>query len=109
MWQAYEFKGKPGDPARRPPQIAPYHLRLDWLMWFEAMSPVPTDDWFLTLLARLRANDPAITSLLRTNPFADAPPAQVRARYYRHRFTTPDERARTGDWWHRDLVGDFER
>jgi hypothetical protein len=33
-WQAYEFKGKPGDPRRLPPQIAPYHLRLDWLMWF---------------------------------------------------------------------------
>ncbi len=26
-WRAYEFKGKPGDPMRMPPQIAPYHLR----------------------------------------------------------------------------------
>ncbi|HET9840035.1 MAG TPA: lipase maturation factor family protein, partial [Candidatus Angelobacter sp.] len=33
-WQEYEFKAKPGDPRRRPPQFAPYHLRLDWLMWF---------------------------------------------------------------------------
>src|SRR6202011_4580671 len=32
-WQEYEFKGKPGDIRRMPPQIAPYHLRLDWLMW----------------------------------------------------------------------------
>ena len=30
-WREYEFKGKPGDPARVAPQIAPYHLRLDWL------------------------------------------------------------------------------
>src|SRR3954469_19222498 len=37
-WREYEFKGKPGDPSRRPPQVAPYHLRLDWLMWFAAMS-----------------------------------------------------------------------
>jgi len=37
VWREYEFKGKPGDPARRPPLVAPYHLRLDWLMWFEAM------------------------------------------------------------------------
>src|SRR5499427_1493443 len=36
-WREYEFKGKPGDPARLPPQVAPYHLRLDWLMWFESM------------------------------------------------------------------------
>src|SRR5262245_11431059 len=38
-WHEYEFKGKPGDPSRIPPQVAPYHLRLDWLMWFAAMSP----------------------------------------------------------------------
>jgi len=40
-WLDYEFKGKPGDPARLPPQVAPYHMRLDWLMWFEAMAPSP--------------------------------------------------------------------
>jgi hypothetical protein len=32
IWREYEFRGKPGDPSRRPPQVAPYHLRLDWLM-----------------------------------------------------------------------------
>src|ERR1039458_34846 len=37
-WREYEFKGKPGGLARMPPQIAPYHLRLDWLMWFAALS-----------------------------------------------------------------------
>src|SRR5579864_5992010 len=26
-WSDYEFKGKPGDPGRIPPQVAPYHLR----------------------------------------------------------------------------------
>jgi hypothetical protein len=109
VWLPYEFKGKPGDPMRRPPQIAPYHLRLDWLMWFEAMAPMPTDAWFITLVSKLRENDPAITSLLRTNPFADAPPAQVRSRYYRYHFTTPEERTRTGAWWRRELVGEFLR
>jgi hypothetical protein len=38
-WREYEFKGKPGDPRRLPRQFAPYHLRLDWLMWFAALSP----------------------------------------------------------------------
>ena len=37
-WREYQFKGKPGDPARAPRQFAPYHLRLDWLMWFAAFS-----------------------------------------------------------------------
>src|SRR6185503_3257021 len=37
-WREYEFKGKPGDVRRLPPQLAPYHLRLDWLMWFLPLS-----------------------------------------------------------------------
>src|SRR5581483_7936821 len=63
-WSAYEFKGKPGDPSRRPPQIAPYHLRLDWLMWFAAMGPPAESPWFTTLLARLLEGDPEILGQL---------------------------------------------
>ncbi len=106
-WQAYEFKGKPGDPARRPPQVAPYHLRLDWLMWFAAMSPAPRDRWMFTLVTRLLEGDRSVAGLFRTMPFRDHPPKFVRARYYRYRFTTPEERRRTGDWWKRDLAGEF--
>lgn len=38
VWKEYEFKGKPGAVRRLPRQWAPYHLRLDWLMWFAAIS-----------------------------------------------------------------------
>ena len=38
VWQEYEFKGKHGELTYRPPIVAPYHMRLDWLMWFAAMS-----------------------------------------------------------------------
>lgn len=38
-WREYGFKGKPGDVRRWPRQFAPYHLRLDWMMWFAALSP----------------------------------------------------------------------
>src|SRR5262245_39719205 len=37
-WREYEFKGKPGDVRRMPRQVAPYHRRLDWLMWFLPLS-----------------------------------------------------------------------
>jgi hypothetical protein len=106
-WKEYEFKGKPGDPSRRPPWVAPYHLRLDWLMWFEAMAPAPHSDWFFNLLAGLLRNDSATLSLLQTNPFPDAAPRYLRAQYYRYQFTTPDEHRRTGLWWKRQLVGPF--
>ncbi len=107
VWKEYEFKGKPGDPARRPPQVAPYHLRLDWLMWFAAMGPPGRYPWLLTFTARLLEGDRATLRLLRRNPFPNAPPRFVRARWYRYRFTTGAERKATGAWWARDLIGDY--
>jgi hypothetical protein len=106
-WREYEFKGKPGDPSRRPPQIAPYHLRLDWLMWFEAFSPQPQSEWFIALLQKLLRGDAATLSLLRTNPFPGGAPRFLRARYYRYWFTTADERRQTGRWWNRQLVSEY--
>jgi len=44
-WRPYEFKCKPGDPMRRPCVISPYHYRLDWLMWFAAMSEPQAYPW----------------------------------------------------------------
>ena len=107
VWRAYECKGKPGDPHRRPPQVAPYHLRLDWLLWFAALSPAYAEGWFGRLVERLLVNDPDTLRLLRTNPFPDAPPTHVRALLYEYRFTTREERRATGAWWHRELVGSY--
>ena len=105
IWREYEFRGKPGDPSRRPPQVAPYHLRLDWLMWFAAMSSPDEHAWFSSLLEKLLQGDPRTLSLLKTNPFPAGPPRYLRGRYYTYRFTTPEERRRSGDWWHRDPNG----
>src|SRR5262245_54813399 len=84
VWREYEFKGKPGDVSRRAPQLAPYHLRLDWLMWFAAMSDPSRHRWFAALLAKLLDGDAPTLRLLRTNPFPDRPPRYVRAAYYRY-------------------------
>jgi hypothetical protein len=94
VWEAYEFKGKPGDPRRRPPHVAPYHLRLDWLMWFLPFSvrigragllSVMQEWWFLRLVEKLLEGDlPTRRLLSRRSPFADAPPELVRASLYRY-------------------------
>jgi Lipase maturation factor len=107
VWLEYEFRGKPTAPARRPPQWAPYHLRLDWLMWFAAISPGYAWPWFDRFVAKLLQNDRAILRLLRRNPFPDAPPHAVRAILYRYRFTTPRERRETSAWWAREPMGEF--
>src|SRR6185312_12169480 len=56
-WLEYEFKGKPTSLRGLPRQWAPYHLRLDWLMWFAALSPGYAEGWFLPFLMRLLEND----------------------------------------------------
>ncbi|MCC9689656.1 MULTISPECIES: lipase maturation factor family protein [Streptomyces] len=107
-WREYEFKGKPGDPKRWPRQFAPYHLRLDWLMWFAALSPAYASPWFGGLVERLLENDPDTLRLLRRSPFpADAPPRHIRARLFRYRFTTWRELRETGACWERTYVRDF--
>jgi hypothetical protein len=106
-WREYEFKGKPGDPTRLPPQIAPYHLRLDWLMWFAAMSSASDYPWFQELLLKLLEGDRGVSGLLRSNPFPDRPPRWIRAQLYLYHFTTPEERRRTGRWWNRRLVAPY--
>ncbi|MDJ1132962.1 lipase maturation factor family protein [Streptomyces iconiensis] len=107
VWREYEFKGKPTDVRRLPRQFAPYHLRLDWQMWFAALSPAYTRGWFEPFIERLLENDRATLRLLRHNPFPDAPPTHIRALLYRYRFTTREERRETGAWWHRTLVREF--
>ncbi|MEU0814922.1 lipase maturation factor family protein [Streptomyces mirabilis] len=107
-WKEYEFKGKPGDPRHWPRQYAPYHLRLDWLMWFAALSPAYAASWFTGLVERLLENDRDTLRLLRRCPFpADVPPRYVRARLYRYRYTTWHELRETGACWHRTYVREF--
>jgi hypothetical protein len=108
-WREYEFNGKPGDVRRRPPQFAPYHLRLDWLMWFAAMSSPMYHEWFVPFVAKLLEADPHTLALIRHDPFDGRRPRFVRARLYRYRFTTAVERRATGAWWHRELLGDYLR
>ena len=107
-WQTYEFPGKPTDPERLPPQWAPYHLRLDWQLWFAAMAPSPNrHPWFVHFLAKLLAGDEGARSLLPTDPFPDEPPRHIRALRYRYEFTTLEERRGTGQWWTRERVGTY--
>ncbi|MFI5674374.1 lipase maturation factor family protein [Streptomyces cellulosae] len=107
-WREYEFKGKPGDPRRWPRQFAPYHLRLDWMMWFAALSPAYAGTWFSALVERLLENDRDTLKLLRRSPFPpDAPPRYIRARLFRYRYTTWRELRETGACWERTYVREY--
>ncbi|HTL47180.1 MAG TPA: lipase maturation factor family protein [Verrucomicrobiae bacterium] len=115
-WREYEFKGKPGNVMRNPPQIAPYHLRLDWLMWFLPFSmqvsghQVMTQGypvWFLRFARKLLEADRPTLALLGSDPFAGKAPRYLRAEVYLYHFTRPEERRKTGAVWTREEIGDY--
>jgi hypothetical protein len=102
-WREYLFKGKPSETERMPPVVSPYHLRLDWQMWFAAMSPYWDHPWILNLVAKLLRGDRATLGLLRGNPFPDKPPRQVRVDQYLYKFAPSGSK----DVWTRTRVASY--
>ena len=102
-WKAYPYKGLPVELNKVPPQIAPYQLRLDWQMWFAAMSTPDEYPWTLHLVWKLLHNDAGALSLFGGNPFPGSPPRYIRAVLYRYEFAEP--RNPNGRWWNRQQLG----
>jgi hypothetical protein len=106
-WKAYDFKWKPGEPQRAPRFVAPHQPRLDWQMWFAALGYYSNNPWLRRLLLRLLENSPDVLPLLRQNPFCQKPPRFIRAVFFDYRFTTREQRFRTGAWWNIERRGNY--
>lgn len=101
-WKDYEFKWKPGDMSRAPSFVQPHQPRLDWQMWFAALSRYEHQFWFQRFLGKLLEGEPAVLELLGENPFPESAPKFVRANLYRYHFTARGESE--SDWWKREFV-----
>jgi len=104
-WVDYPFRYKPGDLSSPPHWVAPYQPRLDWQMWFAALSDYRSSPWFGNLLVRLLQGSPDVLRLLGPNPFPRSPPKYVRAELYDYSFTGFATRRATGNWWRRTPRG----
>jgi predicted DCC family thiol-disulfide oxidoreductase YuxK len=100
-WLDYEFPFKPGDPRKPPRWAAPHQPRLDWQMWFAALSGYRGAPWFGNFLVRLLQGPPEVAGLLARNPFSQAPPKYVRALLFDYSFTDFATRRATGESWRR--------
>ena len=107
VWKEYEFIAKPGDVKRRPPFIAPYQPRLDWQIWFAAMSTIDREPWLVSLIHQLLKGGSPAARLLAHNPFPEKPPAYIRAELYEYRFTRFGDPP--GAWWKRRRIGLYLR
>jgi hypothetical protein len=104
-WVAYPFRYKPQDVREAPGIYAPYQPRFEWNLWFASLGTVDQNRWVLNTAVRLLENQADVLRLFRRNPFARRPPQQLRTLLWQYRFTTADERRRSGDWWVREPQG----
>jgi hypothetical protein len=102
-YRAYEFKCKPGALKRAPCLITPYHYRLDWQMWFAALSTFDRQPWLASLIHKLLHNDRQALTLLANQPFPNAPPRFIRAERYRYHFSALG----SADYWRRERIGSY--
>jgi len=104
-WIAYPFRYKPQELNQPPGIYAPYQPRFDWNLWFASLGEWREYPIVANTEVRLLANDKDVLELFAGNPFAHAPPRQVRAVLWQYWFTTMAEKRGTGRWWRRQRLG----
>lgn len=107
VWRPFGFAFKPDDPGQPPRWIAPFQPRLDWQMWFAALSRYDQEDWLRRFCARLLEGSRPVRQLLDRDPFSGRPPHLLRAVLYRYRFSTAEQRQSSGLWWTRERLSAY--
>lgn len=103
-WKAYRFRYKPGPLDEAPRWAGAYLPRLDWQMWFAALSSFERTPWFHEFLRALLEGRAPVLGLLEENPFPDEPPRFIRAKLDRYTFSTFEQLDRSGQWWDREAL-----
>ncbi|CAI9730487.1 Hypothetical predicted protein [Octopus vulgaris] len=109
-WKEYHFLYKPGNVSRSPPVVSPHQPRLDWQMWFAALSDFQNNPWLLTLCYRLLTGQKEVLQLMDDNPFPDKPPVYLRATLYHYHYTSPyimSKKYSKDSWWVREKVSSY--
>ena len=117
-WISYPFRYKPQDVRRAPGIYAPYQPRFEWNLWFASLGNWRNYPWAVQTEARLLSNEPDVLALFAGNPFANAPPKQVRAVIWQYWFTDRATKRATAllkellpdlesaAWWRDTWIGD---
>jgi hypothetical protein len=107
-WREVVFRHKPGDVDKRPMFVAPHQPRLDWQMWFAALSPRHAAPWLQRFVLRLLEGSPPVVRLLEDPRLFEKPPHYVRLVMYDYTFTTKEDAAKNpGAWWKRERRGEL--
>ena len=107
-WVAHDLAYKAGVTTRAPSFVAPHQPRLDFQLWFHGLGYQRGQPPYVRMLLERMCEDadavrPFFVDAGR-DPLPDHPRA-VRIAYWQYHFTTRAERAETGAWWRRELLG----
>ncbi|XP_065579435.1 lipase maturation factor 2-like isoform X2 [Artemia franciscana] len=112
-WQELEFKFKPGN-VRKPNKFTAYlQPRLDWQMWFAALSDYQHNPWLISLVYRILIGEKEVYRLMDMESFSDfspaKPPKYVRGTLYTYRYAPirNDTIAFPDIWWEREIVSEY--
>jgi hypothetical protein len=104
-WTAYPFRYKPQAPGEAPGIYAPYQPRFEWNLWFASLGGWRENPFVVRTEQELLENNADVLGFFRSNPFHDAPPAEVRAVVWQYWFTDRETKKSTGAWWRREFLG----
>jgi hypothetical protein len=107
-WSPYVLRYKTLEPGRAHGYAWSHMPRLDWQLWFAALrGSCKRTRWYVPFLTRLLEGAPEVHRLMDGVPFGGAPPTYIRSSLWHYAFTSPEERASTGDVWKRTRIRDF--
>eukprot|EP00501_MAST-03F_sp_TOSAG23-6_P001641 GSMAST32.ASY1.ANO1.1708.1 assembled CDS len=89
-WEEIHFRYKPGDPTQSPPWVAPYQPRLDWQMWFAALSNYVCFIFFFNKKIEFCFLRNYVLDLLDTKRNIKISPNFIRARLFTYDFSRYD-------------------
>jgi hypothetical protein len=106
-WHEYLLRWRPGPVDEHPRVAAPHMPRLDWQLWFAALSTCRNNPWLLRLQEGLLRGEPLMQDFFREGSLPGTPPRYVRTRRFDYRFTDLATLRTTGAWWTRRALGPY--
>jgi hypothetical protein len=106
-WRPYEFRYQPQRLDEMCEFIAPWYPRFEATLQVEATGDTPSA-MFGIVAGRLLQRSPDVLGRFVRDPFPDRPPTMVRMLVYRLRFTDWTTHRRTGNYWIKDYLGDYQ-
>lgn len=106
-WRTYPFRHLPQMPETRPGFFAPYFPRFEHTLHAASLHGAKPSVLVPTA-AHLLAQNPRVLALFASDPFPDRPPTVIRLRHYRMLFTDSATLARTGRYWTKEYIGDYQ-